>query len=392
MDLLFRFVGHQKTQDIVNSVCGYKNGLDRLVWLPKEDGVFSSSEAWECIRVRAPKIKWDKWIWHTCIPKKMTIILWKCFNNVLSVDDRLRRVGIPIESKCDCCTKGAYEDLKQVFVAGEVAKSIWRRCASHVGLSSFDFRSWVGMVSAWYHRATKRPVCGLLFGIIPAIVTWVLWTRRCTARMEGRTESVEVLWNKVKFWIAKISEKACDLQVLSGQDVQLLREFNFNSRPTRKKCMVPVYWIRPKQGWVKLSTDGSSKGNPRQSGAEGVLRDQNGNLIIAFSTPLAYGTNNYAEFMGLLLGVRTFCLLGLNYVEIELDSKVVVNWLLLYKCPVWYLEDYWDELIGLLRGKCYTVSHIFRQGNDRQIIWLDLRRMMVLYRIHRVLWNRFLIS
>ncbi|KAG2667275.1 hypothetical protein I3760_15G106100 [Carya illinoinensis] len=254
-------------------------------------------------------------------------------------------IGIPLVSKCDCCTRGAYEDLNHVLVSGEVAKSIWRTCASQVGMLRSEFGSWVEMVATWYHRASKRSTCGLLFGIIPAIVAWVLWTRRCSARMEGRVESVEEMWRKVKFWIAKISEKARGHQALSCQDERLLFDLNITRRPIYRKRMTPVYWRRPKQGWIKLNTDGSSRGNPGRASAGGVLRDENGKLIKAFSTPLDNGTNNYAELMGLLIGVRTFFLLVLNYVEIELDSKIVVNWLRLAKCPVWYLEDYWDELM-----------------------------------------------
>lgn len=70
LDLIFRLVGPQKAQDIVSSMCGHKDGVDRLVWLPNEDGNFSTSGAWDCIRIRAPKIRWANWIWHPCLPKK----------------------------------------------------------------------------------------------------------------------------------------------------------------------------------------------------------------------------------------------------------------------------------------------------------------------------------
>lgn len=33
-------------------------------------------------------------------------------------------------------------------------------------------------------------------------------------------------------------------------------------------------WYRPRNGWVKLNTDGASRGNPGRAAAGGVLRDE----------------------------------------------------------------------------------------------------------------------
>uniref|UniRef100_M1DB34 Retrotransposon protein, unclassified n=1 Tax=Solanum tuberosum TaxID=4113 RepID=M1DB34_SOLTU len=56
-----------------------------------------------------------------------------------------------------------------------------------------------------------------------------------------------------------------------------------------------VSWSRPPPRLVKLNTDGSALGNPGRIGAEGILRDCNGDLIHAFASPLGVGTNNQDE-------------------------------------------------------------------------------------------------
>ena len=56
-----------------------------------------------------------------------------------------------------------------------------------------------------------------------------------------------------------------------------------------------VTWIRPQYQWLKVNTDGSAITNPGRLRAGGILRDKNGRLVMAFTTPLREGTNNKAE-------------------------------------------------------------------------------------------------
>jgi len=44
-----------------------------------------------------------------------------------------------------------------------------------------------------------------------------------------------------------------------------------------------IAWKKPSQGWFKLNTDGSSFGNPRSSGVDGIIKDDQGNLAQAFA-------------------------------------------------------------------------------------------------------------
>ena len=37
-----------------------------------------------------------------------------------------------------------------------------------------------------------------------------------------------------------------------------------------------IRWEKPRHGWVKLNTDGSSLGNPRLAGGGGLIREEDG--------------------------------------------------------------------------------------------------------------------
>ena len=55
---------------------------------------------------------------------------------------------------------------------------------------------------------------------------------------------------------------------------------------------------------VRVYSDGAARGNPGHSGAGAVLVDSSGNVVDRLGKYLGVQTNNYAEYMGLLLGLK----------------------------------------------------------------------------------------
>lgn len=86
--------------------------------------------------------------------------------------------------------------------------------------------------------------------------------------------------------------------------------------------------------------DGSCLGNPRRMGMGGLIQDDLGRLKLAFAKSLDHGTNNTAELLTLYYGLKHCTELGLQQIEIEMDSLLIVNWLERNRCGLWYLEDY----------------------------------------------------
>jgi len=75
----------------------------------------------------------------------------------------------------------------------------------------------------------------------------------------------------------------------------------------------------------KIYTDGASRGNPGPASAGGVIYSQTDEIIAEISKPLGIQTNNVAEYLALKLTLERALELGINNVEIFMDSKLVVE-------------------------------------------------------------------
>ncbi|KAH0660308.1 hypothetical protein KY289_029056 [Solanum tuberosum] len=85
-----------------------------------------------------------------------------------------------------------------------------------------------------------------------------------------------------------------------------------------------VKWIKPPARWVKINTDGSALSNPGRIGAGGILRDQNGEMLLAFVTRLGEG-NNQAEIGAAIFGMTWVLQLGYKNVLLKVDSQLLVD-------------------------------------------------------------------
>lgn len=117
-------------------------------------------------------------------------------------------------------------------------------------------------------------------------------------------------------------------------------------------------WNKPLTGWFKLNTDGASFGNPGKVGAGGLIRDLCGNWIKGFSRSIGLTSNIIAKFWALRDGLQLAIQLEIQNIEVELDAKVVVDFMnsttianRAYSSPL-------NDCRSLLR-----VVHVFREAN-----------------------------
>ncbi|KAK2641265.1 hypothetical protein Ddye_023028 [Dipteronia dyeriana] len=326
VELLNELMGESVTEEIVQTKIPGHNGLDICVWKPSLDGRFTAATAWDATREKRDQLPWHEWFWNKSLPKKVSMCNWRAWFQSLATDERVQNKGISLATACDCCVPKARESIDHVLVKSQIASRVWEFASRLLKVPCLMFNTWKAKISAWLICAKKSSLVGNLIGLLPSIITWCLWTRRCKVRMEELKISAIKVWTSMKMWLKKM---AADLKVhrqLYKQDLDLLYELNLEMlRLVTRKCRL-VTWSRPLSGWIKLNCDGSCRNNPGSSGGGGILRDMDENFKAAFSAHFGLGTNNGAELRAMLEGIRLCKSLIFSKVIIESDSKLIVDW------------------------------------------------------------------
>ena len=74
-----------------------------------------------------------------------------------------------------------------------------------------------------------------------------------------------------------------------------------------------------------LHTDGGSRGNPGPAGIGGVISDSNGEFLVEFKKYIGVATNNIAEYMALIEGLRLAIDNEIKALDCYLDSELIVK-------------------------------------------------------------------
>ncbi|XP_016496731.2 uncharacterized protein LOC107815630 [Nicotiana tabacum] len=89
-----------------------------------------------------------------------------------------------------------------------------------------------------------------------------------------------------------------------------------------------VLWSTPNHGYIKVNTDGSYIRENNKAGIGGIVRNNNGDLIMAFSKDVQCDNNNTAEALAAEFGMKWCKLQGYTNFILELDSMVIENMLI----------------------------------------------------------------
>ena len=117
---------------------------------------------------------------------------------------------------------------------------------------------------------------------------------------------------------------------------------------------------------TRLYTDGAARGNPGPAGAGAVIVSPQGHVVAKVGKFLGENTNNYAEYMGLILGLKRARAMGIRELEVFADSELLVRQLNgEYQVKAENLRPLFEEARELLRAfPRVTVRHIRREENQ----------------------------
>ncbi|HSN13526.1 MAG TPA: ribonuclease HI family protein [Anaeromyxobacteraceae bacterium] len=116
---------------------------------------------------------------------------------------------------------------------------------------------------------------------------------------------------------------------------------------------------------TRLFTDGAARGNPGPAGAGAVIVNPDGHIVAKVGKFLGESTNNVAEYMGLILGLKRAKAMGIKELDVLADSELLVKQLKgEYAVKAEHLKPLHQEAEALLKAfPDVTLQHIPREEN-----------------------------
>ncbi|HEY6001840.1 MAG TPA: ribonuclease HI family protein [Anaeromyxobacter sp.] len=118
---------------------------------------------------------------------------------------------------------------------------------------------------------------------------------------------------------------------------------------------------------TRLYTDGAARGNPGPAGAGAVIISPDGHIVAKIGKFLGESTNNVAEYMGLILGLKRAKAMGIKELDVYSDSELLVKQLAGdYAVKAEHLRPLFEEARSLLKAFSeIQVRHIPREENEQ---------------------------
>jgi ribonuclease HI len=114
-----------------------------------------------------------------------------------------------------------------------------------------------------------------------------------------------------------------------------------------------------------IHADGASRGNPGPAAIGVVIEDEQGRVVARISKAIGIATNNRAEYLALIAGLKEALKLGAESAELKMDSELIVRQLTgKYRVRNPALKPLFMEAFHLLKKfESSSIQHIPREQN-----------------------------
>lgn len=157
---------------------------------------------------------------------------------------------------------------------------------------------------------------------------------------------------------------------------------NNNMFPAVKKTITTtVFKVFPSSEYL-LQFDGCSKGNPGLAGAGAVIFHYNDEIWGRSHFVGNKNTNNEAEYMGLIIGLKEALSMNIKNLSVEGDSLLVIKQMKgEYKVKSEKLLSLYEEASQIAKQfETITFTHIYRNNNKRADELSNIAVEMVMYK------------
>ncbi|KFK31801.1 hypothetical protein AALP_AA6G160600 [Arabis alpina] len=308
---------------VVDTMMGAK---DKISWSGNSDGKFTVKSAYSMLTrnltLRQDLSRLFQRVWALIVPERVRIFIWLGVHKVLMTNVERQRRHLTSSGVCEVC-RGSEETIMHILWDCPAMEGIWRR----------------------FVPPRKQ---GLFF--TQTLLEW-LYTKLGDDSKVGN--SIWKCRDRLKFL------KDLALEVTSAHN-------KLGKRQSRNQERIEhmIKWQPPRDGWVKLNTDGASRGNPGLAAAGGVLRDGDGNWCGGFVLNIGICFAPLAELWGVYYGLYIAWERRITRLEIEVDSAIVVEFLktgISEYHPLSFLVRLCHGFIS--RDWIVRIVHVYREAN-----------------------------
>nr|KYP65965.1 Putative ribonuclease H protein At1g65750 family [Cajanus cajan] len=325
-------------------------GRDRVVWDNTTDGNFTLRSAHEISSsmqvTNSPPI--FKMIWRWKGPERVRVLLWKIAHNSLLTNACRFKLGLSDNPSCSLCMHDT-EDTLHVLRDCSFAKVVWRKLLG----STSDEHIFTDELHAWLVRNLSRSGSRWEgWQTCFALALDSLWHRCNQVLFQNSQTSSDQLIAKIKARISSLSSSV-SLEI---------QQFSLRQPPL---IVTPEYqWCCPPRSLFKLNCDGSVS-QARGASCGGILRDEEGRFILAYSCHIGRCSIIQTELWAILHGLRIIQSRKLSgRVMVESDSSLEIR-LILEGCSSAHpCSTLVQEIVELTRQVNFvSFTHILREAD-----------------------------
>ncbi|CAJ2673373.1 unnamed protein product [Trifolium pratense] len=248
--------------------------------------------------------KWDH-IWKLQVAERIKYFMWLVQHNRLLTNSTKAKMNLG-HAMCNFC-RNMEETILHALRDCALVKQMWLSIIPFKARSSF----FGGDLEQWVQYNLRRNIKGLNG------IRWEdFWATTCHCLWIWRNRELhEENYNRPMQPVLYI--------------MQRLREYYQASKVSGTVVSVPkrVSWIRwqpPEEGWVKVNSDGASKGE-QMAGCGGLIRDHRGHWLGGFAKFVGVGSAFVAELWGVLEGLKYAKRKGYRKIDLNIDSVAVMK-------------------------------------------------------------------